>query len=32
VERAEQMSADREGTVESYRERLRAEREAVASA
>ncbi|MGE0161475.1 MAG: winged helix-turn-helix transcriptional regulator [Gemmatimonadales bacterium] len=28
VERAEQMSADREGTVRSYRERLRAEREA----
>ena len=28
VERAEGMSADREGTVRSYRERLRAEREA----
>lgn len=31
VERAEEMSADREGTVRSYRERLRAEREALAS-
>jgi len=32
VARAEQMSADREGTVRSYRERLRAEREAAGSA